>query len=145
MNSMVFSSIFIQFTNWIRKKPHKGSRVNLHVLIRRLYFKKKKTQTQCLKGKKTIKIQRDAIIFFLNPLLSLEDPPFLKFAGITLSYSFYPQSQRIQIPSAYRRTCSDSTCSENFHLGDVPPKPQNLQTLSADAKNKLLENFPKFY
>lgn len=31
--------------------------------------------------------------FFLNPLLSLEDPPILKFAGITLSYSFYPQSQ----------------------------------------------------
>lgn len=119
--------------------------MNLHVLIRRLYFKKKTTPNTMLEREKNYQNSKRCNNFFLNPLLSLEDPPILKFAGITLSYSFYPQSQRIQIPSAYRGTCSDSTCSENFHLGDVPPKPQNLQTLSADAKNKLLENFPKFY
>lgn len=73
-------------------KTYKGSRVNLHVLQED--YSSKKT-TQYWKEKKNIKKFKGMQEFFLNPLLSLEDPTILKFASITLSHSFYPQSQNI--------------------------------------------------
>lgn len=62
-----------------------------------MYFKKTlppKKHT-ILKGKKNLKKFKGMQEFFLNPLLSLEDPTILKFASITLSHIFYPQSQNI--------------------------------------------------
>lgn len=61
-----------------------------------MYFKKTLPQknTQYWKEKNPWKfkgMQKN----FLNPLLSLEDPTILKFASITLSHIFYPQSQNI--------------------------------------------------
>lgn len=66
-----FSSIFIQFTNWIRKKPHKGSRVNLHVLIRRLYFKKKKNPNTMLEREKNYQNSKRCNNFFFKPIAIL--------------------------------------------------------------------------
>lgn len=63
-----------------------------------MYFKKtilQKNPTQYWKEKKNIQKFKGMQEFFLNPLLSLEDPTILKFASITLSHIFYPQSQNI--------------------------------------------------
>lgn len=64
MNSMVFSLLFFFFLYSLQTgsgKTYKGSRVNLHVLQEDYSSKKNHT---ILKGKKPMKIQRDARIFF---------------------------------------------------------------------------------
>lgn len=62
-----------------------------------MYFKKTlpKKNTQYWKEKKNLKKFKGMQEFFWNPLLSLEDPTIPKFASITLSHIFYPQSQNI--------------------------------------------------
>lgn len=64
-----------------------------------IYFKKtlpKKNPHNTERKKKSLKNSKGSMQeFFLNPLLSLEDPTILKFASITLSHIFYPQSQNI--------------------------------------------------
>lgn len=88
-----FSSFFFLYSLQTGSgKTYKGPRVNL--LILQEDSSSKKTHT-IRKGKKNIQKFKEMQEFFLNPLLSLEDPTILKFASITLSHIFYPQSQNI--------------------------------------------------